>query len=360
MGQQCSTLTCAHVENPETAEMTRVDSPDPVMYDLMRKSIQATAVMWNNGDGTVTATGVTTSASVAGVTVTTIATALSKTGKRRPTGQSHLLYNKNNLIMSKGTGSSVQASGVSVSKKTHSSPLLSTITPQASSEKNFATRRGMESRSSAGKNGSKIISSRTLDDQRNSTCFYPVKEFITLPTDEDPASPSSFPSPLSSHLKCPTRLLIRRRSLRVVEEGGGTHIYAIRYPEDSSQMILSEQAATFSSLVRQEQCPPRKSWMTTEITPVAHPSQQTSYSNSYQPRQLVEPTPTHLVSATVTTTTGITTSTKDKVKKTSVSNPSSSSSIQGLSKSSPVLPSENVGDLFAAASMAAPPRQNGE
>jgi hypothetical protein len=59
-------------------------------------------------------------------------------------------------------------------------------------------------------------------------------------------------------IKCPTRLLIRRRSLKMVEEGGGTHIYAIRYPEDTKEQVVSEQATSVASLATQEQCPPRR------------------------------------------------------------------------------------------------------
>jgi hypothetical protein len=58
--------------------------------------------------------------------------------------------------------------------------------------------------------------------------------------------------------KCPTRLLIRRRSLKMVEEGGGTHIYAIRYPEDTKEQVVSEQPTSVAPVATQEQCPPRR------------------------------------------------------------------------------------------------------
>ena len=43
----------------------------------------------------------------------------------------------------------------------------------------------------------------------------------------------------------------------MVEEGGGTHIYAIRYPEDTKEQVVSEQATSVAPAARQEQCPPR-------------------------------------------------------------------------------------------------------
>jgi hypothetical protein len=72
-------------------------------------------------------------------------------------------------------------------------------------------------------------------------------------------SPSFWMPPEVPVPGCPTRLLIRRRSLRVVEEGGGTHIYAIRYPEDTKDAIVAEQATQLAPPSRQEQCPPKPS-----------------------------------------------------------------------------------------------------
>jgi hypothetical protein len=131
MGQHCS-KPCHTVQ--ESDPDARVESPDPVMYDLMRKSIVAT----------------------------------SKPGKRRPVGQQHLLYK-------------------------HAKPGA------------------------------------------------PLQGLLQ-------------PDPMP---KCPTRLLIRRRSLRVAEEGGGTHIYAIRYPSEEETNNNSTNAST-EQAPRQEQCPPRK------------------------------------------------------------------------------------------------------
>jgi hypothetical protein len=403
MGQQCSTLTFRHVEDPGTTDMTRIDSPDPIMYDLMRKSIQATAVMWNSDDNdsfvatAATATGDTMS--VANVTTTSTTTSsntgLSKAiGKRRPVGQSHLLYKNNLTMMSKGTSGHISG-GSAVTRKSHSSLPLSN-TPQVMSEKNVVnTRRGMESRST-GKTGS--IANKTVIHQQNTNRFSPGKESMTLisnNSNEDQIFSSllasSTTSTPSTHLKCPTRLLIRRRSLRIVEEGGGTHIYAIRYPEDPSQMKLSELSTTVASVVRQEQCPPRRKppLITTTTTDTAgsashSPPQVTCYTTkktkdgekrySTPTYRHLEPPPTSQVHATLTTaaatattttkTTTTSTSTNDKMKKASLSSPSSSSSssssLQGMHPSLPVLSSEKVGELFAAASMDAHPKQNGE
>ena len=146
MGQTC-TKSC-FVEQDSVEGGARLDSPDPVMYDLMRKSISATS---KGG------------------------------GKRRPTGQHHLLY-------------------------------------------------------------------------KNTKTPAPTPQLLSLPVPQE--------GPV-----CPTRLLIRRRSMRVVEEGGGTHIYAIRYPEDTANPKVEEQAAIGQPSSRQEQCPPRKSPATTATQP---------------------------------------------------------------------------------------------
>ena len=167
MGQSCSS-TCRNVE-PDTGEMSRGDSPDPVMYDLMRKSIQAT-----------------TSAEINNY----------KAARRKSPGQNHLLYRNSKI-----------ESGVA--------PLSL---------------------------GSSDLSS--------------APSWTANEADLGQWLPSDTP------VTCPTRLLIRRRSLRVVEEGAGTHIYAIRYPEDTPDKVISEQAATRPESARQEQCPPKKLVMT--------------------------------------------------------------------------------------------------
>jgi hypothetical protein len=320
--------------------MSRVDSPDPVMYDLMRKSIQATSARWND-DGT-----------------DVVEISGQKSGKRRPVGQSHLLY-KNNIITT--TKGSVQT------KTQTSSGELPPTRPGASVEKNGnvprIARRGMESRS-GGKTGS--VMSKTGDGQPSAgpnTNTAPLKESTAVTTEE--LLP---PPPSKTHLKCPTRLLIRRRSLRVIEEGGGTHIYAIRYPEDTSQTFLSEQAVPFSSAVRQEQCPPRK----------ATPSNSTTLSGSFTSSSIVV-TPTF-------TTSPMDNSREVEDPKTPKATPLSkspqhrhgpspkqpisaqarmpdssvlASSQKGPDMSFPATP-ENIGDMFSATSMAAPPLQSGE
>jgi len=71
------------------------------------------------------------------------------------------------------------------------------------------------------------------------------------------ASEAEFPPDLPK-TNCPTRL-IRRRSLKVMEGGeGGTHIYAIRDPENADEEDLAEEATLVAPATRQEQCPPRE------------------------------------------------------------------------------------------------------
>jgi hypothetical protein len=168
-------------------------------------------------------------------------------------------------------------------------------------------------------------------------------------TTTTPSFSSSSSSTTTTPLKCPTRLLIRRRSLQVVEEGGGTHIYAIRYPDDSSQLIVSEPSTNLSALVRQEQCPPRKSKHQQDNDHDDHDHDDGGKIISYQPCQQQQQPHLQLMEP-------------PHLKMPTLADPSllllsSSSSSQGLSHLS--LP-ENVGDLFAATSMAAPPRQNGK
>jgi len=118
-------------------EFNREDSPDPVMYDVMRKSLQVTTEAIR---------------------------------KRNASGQHHLLYKNQSKQSSSGSGSS-------------------------------------------------------------------------------PGSIIAAPSP------CPTRLVVRRGSMRNDDEG--KHIYAIRYPEDIKDLFVSEQAMATTPTFAQEQCPPR-------------------------------------------------------------------------------------------------------
>eukprot|EP00339_Tiarina_fusa_P009756 CAMPEP_0117031254 /NCGR_PEP_ID=MMETSP0472-20121206/22489_1 /TAXON_ID=693140 ORGANISM="Tiarina fusus, Strain LIS" /NCGR_SAMPLE_ID=MMETSP0472 /ASSEMBLY_ACC=CAM_ASM_000603 /LENGTH=451 /DNA_ID=CAMNT_0004739549 /DNA_START=331 /DNA_END=1686 /DNA_ORIENTATION=- len=182
MGQTCSTSAgCGHVE-AESLEMSRNDSPDPVMYDLMRKSIAATCPPPY------------------------------KSSKRRPPGQHHLLFKQNNTL--KGSSNS-----------------------------------GNSNNSGNGNNK-----------EDGGQYHYSTSNNITTSSPQSGSSAhNSFWMPVDTPPQCPTRLLIRRRSLRVVEEGGGTHIYAIRYPEDTKDAVVSEQAASSAPMVRQEQCPPKPS-----------------------------------------------------------------------------------------------------
>ncbi len=148
-------------------EISRTDSPDPVMYDLMRKSIQATTTAEANHY---------------------------KVARRKIPGQNHLLYRN---CKAENVGTPLTAAGA-------------------------------------------------IADPSSVTPFFDASEM-----DSGQWLPSDTP------IVCPTRLLIRRRSLRVVEEGGGTHIYAIRYPEDTPDRVISEQATPRSESARQEQCPPK-------------------------------------------------------------------------------------------------------
>ena len=188
MGQSCTKVCYAEQHTSSgggCVEGSRADSPDPVMYDLMRKSILATSQSGSGvGNGSGGGGGVSGS-------------------KKRPLfcGQQHLLFKNHNC-------SSRQAHH-------HLSP---TVTSSSGSP--FVVNNGSSS-------------------------------LAILP-------PPPNPTPMSSPA-FPTRLLIRRRSLRVVEEGGGTHIYAIRYPEDTTATVVSEHAASFPANGKQEQCPPRRS-----------------------------------------------------------------------------------------------------
>lgn len=179
MGQTCS-AACQHVE-PDALELSRTDSPDPLMYDLMRKSIQATtsSSTENNASGG--------------------SSNHHKVGKRKPPGQHSLLF------------------------------------------RNSKT----ESTTASGGGTSFDSSAATTNNNHTNTVNH-----------EDPDAPLWLPVDTPVH--CPTRLLIRRRSLRVMDEGSETHIYAIRYPEDTPDKIVSEQAAPSLESARQEQCPPKK------------------------------------------------------------------------------------------------------
>eukprot|EP00980_Cylindrotheca_fusiformis_P031101 scaffold25830_cov162-Cylindrotheca_fusiformis.AAC.2 len=69
-------------------------------------------------------------------------------------------------------------------------------------------------------------------------------------------------APASS--SCPTRLVVRRQSMR--NDGEGVHIYAVRYPEEVKHLFDTEQAMPTSSSSTQEQCPRRNTTMTSQIS----------------------------------------------------------------------------------------------
>ena len=212
MGQSCTKVCYAEQHTSSgggCVEGSRADSPDPVMYDLMRKSILATSQSGSGGGN-----GSGGSGGVSG-------------SKKRPLfcGQQHLLFKNHNCS----------------SRQAHHHHLSPTVTSSSGSP-------------FVGNNGSSPLA--------------------ILP-------PPPNPAPMSSPA-FPTRLLIRRRSLRVVEEGGGTHIYAIRYPEDTTATVVSEHAASFPANGKQEQCPPRRSVAkennSKSSTAVSHANASTSNS----------------------------------------------------------------------------------
>jgi len=249
MGQGCSSA-CGNGE-PDALEMNRTDSPDPVMYDLMCKSIQATTP--NHADGNA---GAPHSQNY-------------KIGKRKPPGQNHLLYRNSEIETMSGS--------IPI-------PLANNLPDPI-----FGA-------SGSGQQASAPVS---------------VDSGSWLPQDR--------PVP------CPTRLLIRRHPLRVVEEGGGTHIYAIRYPEDTPDKVISEQATLRPESARQEQCPPKKK-----------PTGQSSSTTSFAKPDSKVPGNTTVIGGTVDT--------KAVPKaKTNVGQPL----MEGT-------------DIFSAAAMASHPRQEGK
>eukprot|EP00934_Nitzschia_sp_Nitz4_P004286 Nitzschia sp. Nitz4//scaffold34_size148208//46360//50283//NITZ4_002973-RA/size148208-processed-gene-0.38-mRNA-1//-1//CDS//3329548774//4276//frame0 len=191
MGQTCSSAACASPAEPEIEELSRNDSPDPVMYDLMRQSIRAT-------------------------TPTDASSTTKQNTKRKPPGQHHLLYSKH---ASKGE--------TPISLDVHNNfPKPSTGTSP----------------------------SRTTDNDSNNNNISNKPSPSNNKENTDPLFPSWLPP--GKIVDCPTRLLVRRRSMRVMEEGGGTHIYAIRYPEDTPDRLIAEQAAPRPESARPvEQCP---------------------------------------------------------------------------------------------------------
>jgi hypothetical protein len=164
--------------------------------------------------------------------------------------------------------------------------------------------------------------------------------------------------------RCPTRLLIRRRSLRVVEEGGGTHIYAIRYPEDTSQMVVSEQAAPLAPMVRQEQCPPRNKTValvaqacgTSNILMNATENDSHVGDNNNDNNDST----TKAASKQATNTTAISQQPPLLGDPSSPTPKSKSNTEPSSSKANPSsATAEKAGDVFAANRMTAPPKRKG-
>jgi hypothetical protein len=180
MGSACSSI-CHPMDPDAVFALKRSGSPDPVMYDLMRKSIQATTRVVGGSDQRSTdKTSSTTT----------------RRKQQPPVGQHHLLFRHSKLDP-----------GVVI--------LDSTSSKRAPNAVNATTPLSMNARGE------------------------------TWLPEETP-------------IPCPTRLLIRRHSHRVGDEGSGTHIYAIRYPEGTPDNVISEQAVPRRESARQEQYPTKK------------------------------------------------------------------------------------------------------
>jgi hypothetical protein len=325
MGQQCSVLTCRHVDNPDgIAEMSRIDSPDPVMYDLMRKSIQATTAMENNSPAECRDSAGTA--------------AQSGRPSRNQVGQAHLLYRNNSKSSS--------MRDISPGKKSQAS--------STRSEKKKMENRAMEGR--LGKSGGAAAASTADNNQNDSGQF---SSWEAKMNQNETAS---------STLKCPTRLLIRRRSLRIIEEGGGTHIYAIRYPEDTSKMILSEQAQPSSPAVRQEQCPPRNNKKSSSLVfaaatgafSSASPVASSTLSNSDAGDDRKNAKTTEPPKSAIDNSSNKTPhKTKNENKHSTSPNDDLPTNTTPLDIPTFLTKSENAREIFSAACMEIPPKRNG-
>ena len=246
MGSSCS-VPCRPVDPNVALELRRADSPDPVMYDLMRKSIQATTQQSYPTAAAATATDPYSEKTfAANETFTTTATATTTTPKqqhrRKPVGQHHLLFrhannsSKSNIDgtllvdpMAFPTLDPVSASATAAAAATVPSSSSSNITPHSS--------------------GAKGVVDNWLPEDTTINVL--------------------------NHRSCPTRLVIRRRAASssvstttphhssspppaAAADGitTETHIYAIRYPEGTPDQVISEQAIPRpESARRQEQCP---------------------------------------------------------------------------------------------------------
>eukprot|EP00538_Stauroneis_constricta_P000632 CAMPEP_0119554502 /NCGR_PEP_ID=MMETSP1352-20130426/6970_1 /TAXON_ID=265584 /ORGANISM="Stauroneis constricta, Strain CCMP1120" /LENGTH=545 /DNA_ID=CAMNT_0007601107 /DNA_START=784 /DNA_END=2421 /DNA_ORIENTATION=- len=242
MGQTCAKQSCYSVE-PEALEGSRADSPDPVMYDIMRKSIQATNEVRRHPASTTSGGGgsayhnhssASSSSASSGPVASLTGGGGNKHSKRQLNGQYHLLYKHG------GSSSNPLSMSMSKSVSNHSSSNSHTHQYHQQHHSESPPRATGSGNSKSGASASSSSNLVGFGGSRSGGGKHRDKK--------DLASPY------------PTRLLTRRRSQRLTEEGGGTHIYAIRYPESSSLTIISqEQAPTSSSVRGQEQCPPRGS-----------------------------------------------------------------------------------------------------
>ncbi|EEC49911.1 predicted protein [Phaeodactylum tricornutum CCAP 1055/1] len=225
MGLNCS--KCAALEPADSQiSSTRQESPDPAMYDLMRRSVEYTS---RPHPGTVE------------VATPEKTTASTETASAAAAGQFHLLY-----------------------KQQHKTAKLPHELESLQSLKK-ATRK-------------------------------------------------------TSSVYCPTRLLVRRHSVRHYEEGmSGTHIYAIRYPIDKPLELRGYKGETTTVTTGQEQAPHRHK----------------SPALQQQQKQLYNSTAT---SASVTTATN----------KASIAQSSSSNAASSGKKTTPVGPVEPASDKWPA------------
>lgn len=200
-------------------------------------------------------------------------------------------------------------------------------------------------------------------------------------------------------LPCPTRLLMKRRPGRVVEEGSictpgstmgfGTHIYAIRYPDaESLQRVVSGQdldATRTSPGPRQEQCPPRRGGASGETKKNSTATPMTSMSSVSSPSTstltVVTPQPNSVAPSLPGTVPTSTSTTAPSSRSKRLQQPPTSSTTTNVSSQTPPKPqnqqqqatqqspqkqsstkgkeNDNGTNVFSPAAMATPPKCNG-
>lgn len=219
MGSSCS-VPCRPIDPDAALEFRRADSPDPVMYDLMRKSIQATTTATNHGSLSTSETNAPTNTELATTTTTTTSTI---SPRRKLVGQQHLLFRHANNSNCNFGGTTVDP----VKPVSAGSAAAAAAAAPVSSSSNIST-------SGSGAKG-------VVD--------------MWLPEDTT-----------GTFLSCPTRLVIRRRAASSASSSTTTipnhpangtttetHIYAIRYPEGTPDQVISEQVIPRPESARQQE-----------------------------------------------------------------------------------------------------------